>query len=85
MYVCWIEGALFSMNIHFKEFKGEREQEVHSISIAYIYFQRILGFNGHIHFGLCATNKYFQIIGSIHDLESNFGGVVFLDNLICSM
>ena len=39
MYVCWIEGALFSMNIHFKEFKGEREQEVHSISIADIYFQ----------------------------------------------
>ena len=64
MYVCWIEGALFSMNIHFKEFKGEREQEVQSISIADIYF---------------------QIIGSIHDLESNFGGVVFLDNLICSM
>ena len=68
MYVCWIEGALFSMNMHFKEFKGE--EEVHSISIADIYFQ---------------SNKYFQIIGSIHDLESNFGGVVFLDNLICSM
>jgi photosystem I P700 chlorophyll a apoprotein A2 len=49
-------------------------------SIADIYFQRIVGFHGHISHGVCATNKYFQIIGSIHDLESNFGGVVFLDN-----
>ena len=30
----------------------------------------------HLSNGRCATNKYFQIIGSIHDIESYFG----LDN-----
>jgi hypothetical protein len=27
----------------------------------------------HLCNGRCATNKYFQIIGSIHDIESYFG------------
>ena len=39
---------------------------------------RILGFHSdcfislHQSNGRCATNKYFQIIGSIHDIESYF-------------